>query len=636
MDTSRKVSVGQRLRQERELRGWSQTELARRTNIPTQNINRWENNKSLPQPHHQKMLADVFGLSIHELFTSKKENEEDRKSIDFPKQLEKPKFQTRDGLPFLGREKDIGTILVKIQEEGIRFLTLVGSPGVGKTELARQIKKQTQTQEYFSSVNFISFPTGKNIADILNEFTQFHFQSGLQGNMLLILDNCELIPELSKARRTILDFVEKYERLTILATSRVRFGRDQCEVLPLISPNSYQGQSLETLKTFPALQLFLSSVEKSDIHFQLTIENAPIVIAICHAIAGLPLAILIAASWVMPLGLEDVCTKILKRKFQSYTYDFAESDRQVSLEQLIESSYILLSQEEQRLFRRLAIFFSECFIDMAEAVCNLGDLPEDEAVFANLVNTLRRHSLITFENGWIQISHSVLYDFALRKPEEEEKDHSLLMRRQVIDFYDIAINEYINARVERKGDEKVLQWYRRMLDFGVDNFRLTYLLYSDLIEEYVCELILNVASISGSWFGTEKEAITEELQKNYDRFNEDRKVIIARGGVGWLDVSLTDKEKLLIVTDLLEELETFKDGDDPDDLASKIKLGNLWDRLWKEYVDSIFKTFDIASVSKRGGFATPDSSPEVYALHALDALHMIVDAFLPQEMSREE
>jgi len=34
-----------------------------------QNINRWENNKGLPQPHHRKKYSEVFGLSIEELFS---------------------------------------------------------------------------------------------------------------------------------------------------------------------------------------------------------------------------------------------------------------------------------------------------------------------------------------------------------------------------------------------------------------------------------------------------------------------------------------------------------------------------------------------------------------------------------------
>src|SRR6266480_3041367 len=55
---------------------------------------------------------------------------------------------------FIGREKDIQEILSQLQYT--RLLTLVGLPGVGKTELARQVGIEAKTRRYFAHVYFIS------------------------------------------------------------------------------------------------------------------------------------------------------------------------------------------------------------------------------------------------------------------------------------------------------------------------------------------------------------------------------------------------------------------------------------------------------------------------------------------------
>src|SRR5438128_1261831 len=62
------ITVGQRIRQERQSRSWSQKMLADKIETTVLNINRWEHDKTVPQPHHRAKLCEVFQKRPEELF----------------------------------------------------------------------------------------------------------------------------------------------------------------------------------------------------------------------------------------------------------------------------------------------------------------------------------------------------------------------------------------------------------------------------------------------------------------------------------------------------------------------------------------------------------------------------------------
>ena len=60
MSTSEEFTIGQRLRRERERLSWTQERLAEKIGTSPASINRWENDKTLPQPHYREQLCRVF------------------------------------------------------------------------------------------------------------------------------------------------------------------------------------------------------------------------------------------------------------------------------------------------------------------------------------------------------------------------------------------------------------------------------------------------------------------------------------------------------------------------------------------------------------------------------------------------
>src|ERR1700681_2188840 len=56
-----------RLKQERERRGWSQSDVAKKIGTTQINISRWENATTTPGPYFRQRLGELFGKSLQEL-----------------------------------------------------------------------------------------------------------------------------------------------------------------------------------------------------------------------------------------------------------------------------------------------------------------------------------------------------------------------------------------------------------------------------------------------------------------------------------------------------------------------------------------------------------------------------------------
>ncbi|WP_018395873.1 helix-turn-helix transcriptional regulator [Bacillus sp. 37MA] len=81
----------ERLKKEREKRGWSQTDLAEKIHVSRQSVSKWETGKNYPGIEVIIDLSDIFGITIDELLRSDEELKE--KVIRDSKQLAYPKWK---------------------------------------------------------------------------------------------------------------------------------------------------------------------------------------------------------------------------------------------------------------------------------------------------------------------------------------------------------------------------------------------------------------------------------------------------------------------------------------------------------------------------------------------------------------
>jgi len=188
-------------------------------------------------------------------------------------------------------------------------------------------------------------------------------------HLLLLLDNFE---QVVTAAPLVAELLDACPEVKVLVTSRevlhLRAER-QFSVLPLSLPDLKHLPDAETLPKYTAVALFVQRAQAVKPDFQLTKGNARVIAEICVRLDGLPLAIELAAARIK-LFPPQALLKRLEHRMQVLTGGAQDvPTRQQTLRNTIQWSYDLLSTQEQRLFRRLAVFVGGCTLEAIEAVC---------------------------------------------------------------------------------------------------------------------------------------------------------------------------------------------------------------------------------------------------------------------------
>lgn len=296
--------------------------------------------------------------------------------------------------PLIGREKELELVKALLLNPGIRLLTLTGSGGSGKTrlavELAGRLEDFFQGHVYFVGLGSLgdaamvpaAIAETLNIREVggrsLSNLLWDYFRECEPSPILLLLDNFEHI---LAASRFVVELIQSSRGLKVLVTSRAPlrvYGEHEFPVQPLPLPQSEELQSLEALVNNPSVALFAQRAAAVKPDFKVDTENAGIIAQICARVDGLPLAIELAAARVKMLAPAGLLARLESRLGLLTTGARDLPERQQTLRNAIEWSYSLLSEPEQKLLRRVSVFWGGCTLEGAEAVGNTGnDLGSD-------------------------------------------------------------------------------------------------------------------------------------------------------------------------------------------------------------------------------------------------------------------
>ena len=295
----------------------------------------------------------------------------------------------------VGREQDVAAACTLLSQPEIRLVTLVGAGGIGKTRLG--IKVATRLREQFADgVCFVSLapisdpdlvpPTITHDLGI-QEGTQPFLERAiafLRGKLfLLVLDNFE---QVITAAPFVEDLLVACPHLSVLVTSREvlhLLGEQIFPVPPLAMPDLAHLPMDGDLARYAAVALFVQRARAVMPTFQLTAANARAIAEICVRLDGLPLALELAAARIRLFPPQALRARLAQR-FQVLTGGSRTlPERQQTLRNTIQWSYDLLNEQEQRLFRRLAVFVGGWTLEAAEAVWEAG-LEPAAALFSPL------------------------------------------------------------------------------------------------------------------------------------------------------------------------------------------------------------------------------------------------------------
>ena len=268
----------------------------------------------------------------------------------------------------------------------VRLVSLTGPGGVGKTRLVLQVAAEIG-DGFADGICFVDLSPIRDPALVVSAIArelgvrETGNQPLVQGlaialrdkHLLLVIDNFE---QVLAGAFVLVSLLGACHRLTVLVTSREALrirGEHVFPVEPLPLPS--EQASSNDLSGNDAVRLFCERAHAVSPDFVLTDENARIVAAICHRLDGLPLAIELAAARVavFPPG---ALLKRLEHRLPLLTGGARDVPARLqSLRDAIAWSHDLLTEEEQLLFRRLAIFMGGFTLEAAEIVGGSAAVP---------------------------------------------------------------------------------------------------------------------------------------------------------------------------------------------------------------------------------------------------------------------
>ena len=198
--------------------------------------------------------------------------------------------------------------------------------------------------------------------------------------LLLVLDNCEHVVD--AAARLVDDLLAHCPNVTVLTTTREALavpGEVQVPLGPLPTPPA--GTPPAHVLNYPAAQLFAERARAVRPTLDLTSDDDLAAVAdVVVALDGMPLAVELAAARTSTLSPPELAARLTDR-FGLLTSGARTADaRQRTLRATVDWSHDLLTEPEQIVFRRLAVFHGGWTLDAAEAVAAGPDLPQRDVL----------------------------------------------------------------------------------------------------------------------------------------------------------------------------------------------------------------------------------------------------------------
>jgi predicted ATPase/DNA-binding SARP family transcriptional activator len=309
---------------------------------------------------------------------------------------------------FIGRARELERTSAALGQA--RVVTLTGVGGVGKTRLALQVAGQvrkrfaddawlcepapvrdaTRVDDAVAAVLSVTARAGQGTREAVAEF--------LHGkHLLLVLDNCEHVLATAAA---LADYLQRScGQLTILATSREGLGIDGerlVPVPPLGLPGADDGP--EAVRQADAVRLFADRAAALKPDFAVTEHNAAAVAGVCQRLDGVPLAIELASARIPAMTPAELDRR-LDRSFAVLAGGRRGAvDRHQTLRATIDWSFDLLTEPEQKLLSRLAVFAGGWTMEAAEEVCGTGGIDPGD-VFGLLASLVARSLVVAEDHG---------------------------------------------------------------------------------------------------------------------------------------------------------------------------------------------------------------------------------------------
>lgn len=301
--------------------------------------------------------------------------------------------------PFVGREPELAQLASLLANPECRLITLVGSGGIGKTRLSQQVAR-AQADAFVHGVCWVSLAPLRSVqqlAGAIADALQIKlFERGdvfeqlsdylRDKHLLLVLDNFE---HLLEGAPIVAALISAAPEVAIMTTSRERLSLHGEWVFEVEGLRVPEPDATDALDEYSAVQLFLQSARRAYAQTRPDTENRRCVARICRQTSGIPLAIELAAAWVVVLSCHEIARELARNLDFLATSLRDVPARHRSMRAVFDHSWSLLTERERSVFRQLSVFHGGFDRNAAEQITGAS-----LSILATLVaKSLLRHSL---------------------------------------------------------------------------------------------------------------------------------------------------------------------------------------------------------------------------------------------------
>ena len=288
----------------------------------------------------------------------------------------------------IGREEEVEEVVSCVRAG--RLVTLTGAGGIGKTRLAlaaaRRLLPQFPDGVWLAEFSALSDPSliPATIAAAVglelggDEVSAPRVAKAIAARrVLLVLDTCEHVIDAAAAMAEAL--LRAGSAVHVIATSREPLRAEGEQLYPA-PPLAAPAEDAEDLLKYGAVRLFIERARATEPDLAPDRRGATTIAAICRRLDGIPLAIEMAAARVAALGVEELADR-LDDRFHLLTGGWRTAlPRHQTLRATLDWSHELLTDTEQVLLRRLAVFAGPFSLEAASAVLASNEIASPEVV----------------------------------------------------------------------------------------------------------------------------------------------------------------------------------------------------------------------------------------------------------------
>lgn len=328
--------------------------------------------------------------------------------------------------PFIGRVAERKDLAKRLRDSDQRLITVVGFGGMGKTTLARQCGLDVR-EDFAGCAYWIECEPIRGREELAAAAL------AVLGEVSETADSEESLVALIRDKRVLLIFdcfenivtlggfldrlVRRCPNLKVLVTSRIVLGAEAEYLVELGGMSGKQSASVES----DAVELFLSHTARHSPAFGLKQAERTLVRRLVRDLEYVPLAIVICAGRLRYTPIKALHEQIKSSLLGTVKSVRDQAGRHSGLARVIQMSFDLLDDEDQRVLVGLALF--EGSFTMEAAISVLGEEPSHTR---DCVHRLRDHSLVSQAQQERMILLDSVREFLNSL---EGADNSELMRR---------------------------------------------------------------------------------------------------------------------------------------------------------------------------------------------------------------